>query len=672
MDKFDRETILVVDDRPDNLKLLFNLLTGEGFNVIIARDGENAIERVKHSLPHLILLDAMLPGIDGFETCKRLKQNPVYAEVPIIFMTGLTSLKDKIRGFEVGGVDYITKPFQLQEMLMRIKTHIKIQRLQHQLSKQNQQMQTEIKYRQTIEIALLNAQNNLEQQVEKRTVQLKATNALLEQKIIDLQAIEIDLQQALHAVESASRTKSDFLSKMSHELRTPLNAILGFTQLLLRDDSLGLSQQKKVEIIHENSENLLGLINNILSISQLDDSQEIMQKNCFYLDDFLTTIINFFRPKAMQKRLELHLELEENLHQLIQTDERKLRQVLINLLDNAIAFTHEGHVRLKVNTVFPSNLENINNINNQNKHLLLLSFAVEDTGQGISSENLEHLFEPFTQDKKALSLSKGIGLGLFLCREFVHLLGGEISVLSTLNSGSIFSFEIPTYLKSPENNIENKKNKELIFPLEPIQYRLLIADGIPESRQNLFAILKPLGFNVEIASESEECLEFWHCWQPHIILIDLSLPHLENTQLLKQIVESKTDNKTIAIALISNPSDEEWKNAIALGCQDFISKPFREEVVVEKIVHHLSVLSRDRATISLDTLEPSLGDLTREELAIMPMQWLQQFSDATQKINESQLRKLLEEIPDTENHLRQKIARLLDDFRFDILSQLID
>ncbi|WP_204106404.1 MULTISPECIES: response regulator [Spirulina sp. CCY15215] len=669
MDKFPRETILIVDDRPDNLKLLFNLLTAEGFKVIIARDGENAIERVKDFLPHLILLDAMLPGIDGFETCKRLKQNHAYAEIPIIFMTGLTSLKDKIKGFEVGGVDYITKPFQLQEMLIRIKNHIKIQRLQHQLIKQNQQLQTEIKYRQTIETALLEAQNNLEQKVEKRTVQLKATNALLEQKIIDLQEIEIDLQQAFHAVELASRTKSDFLAKMSHELRTPLNAILGFTQLLGRDDSLSLSQQKRVEIIHENSENLLGLINNILSISQLDDGQEVMQENCFHLDNFLTTIINFFRPKAIQKGLELHLELQENLPQLIQTDERKLRQVLINLLDNAIAFTHKGNVRLKVNAVFPSNLENINN---KNKHLFLLSFAIEDTGQGVSLENLEHLFEPFTQDQKSLSLSKGMGLGLFLCREFVHLLGGEISVLSTLNSGSIFSFEIPIYLKSPENNIENTKNKELLFPLEPIQYRLLIADGIPESCQNLFAILKPLGFNVEIASEIEECLEFWHCWQPHIILIDLSLPHLENTQLLKQIVESKTDNTTIAIALISNPSDEEWKNAIAQGCQDFISKPFREEVVVEKIVHHLSVLSRDRATISLDTLEPSLGDLTREELAIMPMQWLQQFSDATRKINESQLRKLLEEIPSTEYNLRQKIARLLDDFRFDILSQLID
>jgi signal transduction histidine kinase len=667
MDKNKRETILVIDDRSHNLELLFDLFTKEGFQVMVARNGENALEKVKVFPPDLIILDVMLPGIDGFETCTRLKQNPDYAEIPIVFMTGLNSVEDKVKGFEVGGVDYITKPFQLDEMVIRVKAHLKIQKLQNQLSEQNQKLQTEIQQRQIVEIALRETQSNLEHKVEERTAQLKATNALLEQKVIDLQETEIILQQALQAAESAAQAKSNFLAQMSHELRTPLNAILGFTQLLTRDSSLNSERQQKLKIIHENSENLLGLINNILSIAQFDDSQVILRENWFDLHYFLTTIINLFRPKAAQKGLVLDLDLKEDIPHSIQTDERKLRQVLINLLDNAIAFTREGYVRLTITPVLSQNQ------NDENERSLLLSFSVEDTGTGIPLEQLEHLFEPFTLTENFQQTSKGIGLGLFLSQEFVRLLGGEIKVTSRLKMGSIFSFEIPAYLNSPDViHSDQSKKRQLIFPLEPIQYRLLIADRMVENCQTLFTMLKPLGFNVEITSKSEECLELWHCWQPHILLLDLHLPKLDEIRLLEQIEVTKINHKTIAIALTEGASEEEWEGAIALGCQDFISKPFREEVVLEKLAHHLSLLSRDRAAISLEHSELLLENLTREELAIMPIQWLNQFSDATRKINESQLRQLLEEIPETENKLRQKITHLLDNFRFDILNQLID
>ena len=212
----------------------------------------------------------------------------------------------------------------------------------------------------------------------------------------------------------------------------------------------------------------------------------------------------------------------------------------------------------------------------------------------------------------------------------------------------------------------------MAFPIEPVQYRLLVADGMAENCQSLLTILNPLGFNVEITSEGEKCLELWRCWQPHLVLLDLHLPNLSEVQLLEQIEAKHDSEKTIAIALTASASDEEWEGAIAMGCQDFISKPFREEVVLEKLAHHLSLLSRDRARLSLEQSDNLLEELTAEELSIMPAQWLQQFSEATQQINESRLRKLLTEIPDKESPLRQKIATLLDNFRFDILNQLID
>lgn len=667
MKKLKRENILVVDDRPQNLKLLRNLLTKEGFKVRLSTNGEAAIKTVEHFPPDLILLDVMLPGIDGFETCCRIKQNPLLLEIPIIFMTGLNSIEDKVKGFEVGGVDFITKPFQLDEALIRIKTHLKIQNLQHQLSEKNQKLQTEIQYRQTVETTLRETQSNLEKTVEERTAQLKATNALLEQKIIDLQETESVLQQALQATESAARFKSEFLAKMSHELRTPLNAILGFTQILYDDRSLSTDRQEKLKIIHENSEHLLDLINNILSISQLDNSQAILRKNWFDLNYFLTTIINLFRSKAAQKGLTLELTLREEIPQIIQTDERKLRQVLINLLDNAIAFTDRGYVRLQVTPVMPLYARN------DNGHLLQISFSIEDTGQGIPSEKIKSLFQLFSQKEHLQSLSKETGMGLFLCQEFVGLLGGEIKVTSVLNQGSIFSFEIPVYLNSSKViNLEKDKGIKRTFPLDPIQYRLLVADRSSENCRFLLEMLKPLGFNVEITNEGSACLQLWHCWQPHLILLDLRLPKLDRTGLLEQIKTAKMNQTTIAIALVASASEEEWKEAIAMGCQDFISMPFREEVVLEKLAHHLSLLSRDRSRMTSEEIEPLLDALTREELGTMSAQWLQQFSDATRKIDQSKLRKLLQEIPNTDDLLRQKIASLLDNFRFDILNQLID
>ncbi|MBP0021614.1 MAG: response regulator [Cyanobacteria bacterium SBLK] len=667
MKKLERENILVIDDRPQNLKLLRNLLTKEGFKVRLSTNGEVAIKTAEYSPPDLILLDVMLPGIDGFETCRRIKQNPLLIEIPVIFMTGLNSIEDKIKGFEVGGIDYITKPFQLDEALIRIKTHLKIQNLQQQLSEQNQKLQTEIHYRQTVEITLRETQSNLEKTVEERTAQLKATNALLEQKIFDLQETEAVLQQALHSAESAARTKSEFLAKMSHELRTPLNAILGFTQILYGDRSSSADLQEKLKIIHENSEHLLDLINNILSIAQLDNSQAILRKNWFDLNYFLPTIINLFRPKAAQKGLTLELALTEEIPQAIQTDERKLRQVLINLLDNAISFTDRGYVRLQVAPVSPSHSKD------DREPSLRISFSIEDTGQGISTHKIESLFQLFSQKKYSRFPEKGTGLGLFLCQEFVRLLGGEIKVTSTLNKGTIFSFEIPVCLQSSKViYLDNDTRIKELFPLDPIEYRLLIADRRSENCQSLLEILEPLGFSVESTNEGQKCLQLWHYWQPHLILLDLHLPKLDRMGLLETIKTATMNQTTIAIALTGSASEEEWQEAMAIGCQDFISKPFREEVVLEKLAHHLGVLSRDRSGISLEEVEPLLDDLTREELAIMSAQWLQQFSDATRKIDRSRLRKLLQEIPSTDDILRQKIASLLDNFRFDILNQLID
>ncbi len=301
--------VVVVDDTRDNLRLLSNLLTEHGYQVRPVSSGTKALTVTQAQPPDLILLDIMMPGMDGYTVCERLKADERTRDIPIIFISALNETFDKVKGFSCGGVDYITKPFQEEEVLARVKTHL----------------------------ALWKAQKSLEEK-----------NRRLGQLTEELQRAKETALQAQHAAETANQAKSVFLANMSHELRTPLNAIIGFSQLMSRSQTVPREHQEHLAIIMRSGEHLLTLINQVLDLSKIEAGKVTLNETEFDLYRLLNDLEDMFALKASKKHLNVLFERTDDVPYRIRTDEVKLRQVLINVLNNAIKFTEKGKVELRI------------------------------------------------------------------------------------------------------------------------------------------------------------------------------------------------------------------------------------------------------------------------------------------------------------------------------------
>lgn len=396
MPNFNGQTILIVDDQPNNLKVLSDTLSAANLQVAVALDGESALEQIQHFQPDLILLDVMMPpGIDGFETCKRILDIPQMREVPILFMTALTEVEYKTRGFNAGAVDYITKPFQQAEVFARIQVHLKLHSITQLLEQQNQQ-----------------------------------------------------LQQAKEKAERANRVKSEFLANMSHELRTPLNGVMGYAQGLQMSENLDSRERGWVNSLYECGSHLLMLINDVLDISKIEAGKLELTLKPVNLMRFLKQLVAMFELRAEEAELAFTVELGENLPEMICADEKCLRQVLINLLSNAFKFTQEGGVTLRVQAIaspLPQNLSPRPILDAEtpaSSRSPKLRFEIEDTGIGIASHNQAKIFEPFEQTPSSRHTAQGTGLGLSISRKILALMDSQIELRSEPNQGSLFAFEI--------------------------------------------------------------------------------------------------------------------------------------------------------------------------------------------------------------------------------------
>jgi GAF domain-containing protein/DNA-binding response OmpR family regulator len=392
------------------------------------------------------------------------------------------------------------------------------------------------------------------------------------------------LKKAKETADAANRAKSDFLAHMSHELRTPLNAILGFTQLMSRDDSLNFDQQENLSIINRSGEHLLTLINDVLEMSKIEAGQTSLNENSFDLYCLLDSIQDMLEIKAAEKSLQLIFDRPTELPQYICTDESKLRQVLINLLGNGIKFTQQGIVILRV-SVLSCHLSPLNSTKQ-----LTLQFEIEDTGPGIASEEIDKLFEPFAQTETGRKSQEGTGLGLPISRKFVRLMGGDISVTSTVGLGTSFNFHIQ--VKSAESSeIQPAKFDRRIIGLAPGQpnYRILVVEDKWANRQLLVQLLLPLGFEVKEAANGEEAIALVENWSPDLIWMDMRMPVMDGYAATKEIRAKNWNKPPIIIALTANAFEEERMIALSIGCDDFVRKPFQENTILEKIAEYLGV-----------------------------------------------------------------------------------
>ncbi|EDX74669.1 PAS fold family [Coleofasciculus chthonoplastes PCC 7420] len=487
--------------------------------------------------------------------------------------------------------------------------------------------------------------------------------------ITDRKQIELALTEAKDAAETANRAKSTFLANMSHELRTPLNAIMGFTQLMQRSSTFPADYQENLQIIYRSSEHLLTLINQVLDLSKIEAGRITLNQTVFDLYALLRDVENLFQIKARDKGLQLLFDYSDQVPQYVQTDAVKLRQVLINLLSNAFKFTQEGGISVKVSRGI-----DVGETPTANKpEEITLQFEIEDTGAGMAAEELESIFDAFIQSKTGKQHQEGTGLGLSISRKFVQLMGGDLTVASQVDQGTVFRFEIRVKL-ADASQVPSQQLKRRIIALESNQpcYRILIVDDQIDNRQLLIQLLNPLGFLLQEATNGKDAIAIWQNWQPHLIFMDMRMPIMDGYEATQQIKATTQGQATAIIAVTASSLDSQKAVILSMGCDGFISKPFRDGEIFDAIHQHLGVNYVYEETTTPTPPNPTPAhSLTPDSLAVLPADWLQAFRQATILGDIELMLSLIEQIRTSHESLANALAELTNQFELEELLTLI-
>jgi signal transduction histidine kinase/CheY-like chemotaxis protein len=469
---------------------------------------------------------------------------------------------------------------------------------------------------------------------------------------------EMVLKVAKESAEKANRAKSIFLANMSHELRTPLNAILGFSEMLGRDPDNTPSQLEKLTIINRSGGHLLGMINDVLDLSKIEAGHIELEPEPGDLQHLLHDIGDMFRLRAETKALEFNQQLQSDLPAYLLLDVGKLRQVLINLLGNAIKFTDAGNVTLRVNA---KSLSDGN---------WCVRFEIEDTGAGIPADKVDTIFEPFVQSGHSPARQQGTGLGLAISQKFIQLMGGEITVESTPNKGSLFHFEIPAEATDEAPTTQTEQRVVGLATNEP-EWRILVVEDEADNRLLLRSLLEAVGFSVREAVNGEEAIQQFQDWQPQLIWMDMRMPVMDGYEATRHIRQLPDGKQVKILALTASAYQEQEQRILAAGCEAVLHKPYNETEIFSAMAEHLGlhyIYEEDEDLLKqLAVSKPVLEDLQG-----LPNEWLDEFLTTVRLGDTETMLSLTKTLPATESETKAKLEHCIREFQLQYLTGLLE
>jgi signal transduction histidine kinase len=520
----DKAKILIVDDVPEKVLSLEVILEDLHQTLVSVSSGEDALRKLLEDDFAVILLDVNMPGMDGFETASLIRQRKRSEHTPIIFLTALPDETHATRGYSLGAVDYILTPVMPEVLRTKVAVFVDLYRMS---------------------------------QLEKRRADERV--ALAHEHAARL------------AAEKSNHAKNQFLANVSHELRTPMNAIIGMTELAL-DEKLSPLVRDYLGTVRSSAHSLLDLLNEILDFSKMESGKFALQNVSFHMRKLLDEVRRTYEFPLAEKGLQLTLDVEDQMPDDYVGDPTRLRQVLVNLLSNAVKFTDQGRVAIRVRA-FPIH-----------ERQAEVSFAVSDTGIGISAADQARVFMPFTQVDASVSRRQtGIGLGLAIASDLVHAMGGALAVKSEPDAGSEFSFSIPlarevawprvAELSDGEREPSPVGRPRLADMPRVEKLHVLLAEDVPANQMLVCRALQRRGHAVDVARNGQEAIDLAAQKKFDVILMDVQMPGIDGFQATAALRATENGSRIPIIALTAHAMPGDRQRCLEAGMDDYLAKP---------------------------------------------------------------------------------------------------